>query len=176
MSIIACRVTKDKIYLAADTQLTRGSDIRPGVKYKKIRNVKGLVIAAVGTCTEVDLFTKYVKENEFPYRKRDIVTFMADFYAHRDTVNAKLIPKGDDDVSSGTFIIVFNGNAYSISDLFVAKINDLYAIGSGEPYALGAMEFGATVQEAIEITCKYSTDCSVPIQYMEIERRQHGKK
>ena len=171
MSIIACRVTPEKIYLAADTQLTRGQDKRWGLKYKKMRKVAGLVICSVGTCSESDLFCKYIEENEFPYCKKDIPIFMADFYAYKEDFHEKMKTKDDEDISDCTFLIVFKNNVYQVADLFVAKVKDFIAIGSGECYAIGAMEMGASVQEAVGVTCKYVCACGLPVQYMEIERK-----
>jgi hypothetical protein len=135
-----------------------------------------LFVAAVGTCSEADLFLRYLKDNSFPPTKKDIPLFMAEFYEFRDKVSAKLTPEGKEDISACTFIIVMNGNAYQVADLFVAKIVDIYAMGSGEGYAMGALDMGATVEEAVMTTCKYNSDCGLPLQYMEIERRKNGKR
>lgn len=170
MSVVACKVTKDKIYLAADSQLTKGNYKCRGLKYNKIRKIKGLVVCVAGTCAEADMFIQYIRENEFPYRKRDIPTFMADFYKRRDKINAKLVPEGKDDISNCTFMIIMNNNAYQVSDLFVTKIVDIFAIGSGEAYAMGAMGMGATVEEAVAVACEYNIECSLPLVYMEIDR------
>jgi ATP-dependent protease HslVU (ClpYQ) peptidase subunit len=176
MSVVACKVTKDKIYLAADSRISRGKYIAPGLKFKKIRKVEGLIVAMTGTCSEGDLFIRYIEENEFPYRAKDIPTFMSDFYAYRDTVHAKLAPKGEDELSECNFIVVLNGNAYFISGLTVFKIKKEFAIGSGDDFASGALSKGATVQEAVEITCRHCSECGPPIQYVEIKRRKHGKR
>jgi ATP-dependent protease HslVU (ClpYQ) peptidase subunit len=171
MSIVACKVTKDTIYLAADTQLTHGNEKRWGLKYKKIRRVAGLVVCSVGACSEADLFCKYIEEHEFPHYKKDIPIFMADFFKYKESFHDKMKTKDEEDISECTFLVVFKNNVYLIADLFVAKVRDFIAIGSGEGYAIGAMAMGATVQKAVEITCKYVCACGLPVQYMEIERR-----
>lgn len=39
-----------------------------------------------------------------------------------------------------------------------------YSIGSGRKYALGAMEAGATVEDAIRIACKLDTLSDLPLE------------
>jgi len=170
MSIIACRVTKDKIYIAADSQLTCGNDRRPGLAYKKITKIRDIVLCVVGTCTEANLLVEYIKENKVPRSPRKLTLYMSDFYKWRDEVSPTLTPEEKDRTSNCQFIFIVGGRVLNTSNLFVAEVLEFHAIGSGEDYAIGAMECGASVKRAVEVACKYNNDCGLPVQYMEIRR------
>lgn len=51
---------------------------------------------------------------------------------------------------------------FEIEDKFVS-------IGSGSPYALSAMELGATAKEAVLIACKYERNCGRGVDVLEFE-------
>jgi hypothetical protein len=51
---------------------------------------------------------------------------------------------------------------YDVSD------NPYIAIGSGEAAALAALDMGATAQQAVEIACRRSGGCALPVHYVEI--------
>ena len=170
MSIITCRVTKDKIYLAADSQLTCGSDRRPGLLYKKIIKIKDIVLCAVGTCAEVNLLVEYIKENKLPRSPQKLTLYMANFYKWRDEVTPTLIPEEKDRTSHCQFMFIVRGKVLYAASLFATEVLEFHAIGSGEDLAMGAMECGVSVKKAVEVACKYNTDCGLPVQYMEIRR------
>ena len=43
-----------------------------------------------------------------------------------------------------------------------------YAIGSGCEFATGAMEMGATAEEAVQVAIKHSTSCGGPINVLRL--------
>lgn len=51
-----------------------------------------------------------------------------------------------------------------------------WAIGSGAPVALGAMERGATAIEAVEAACRWNTDCGLPVVSMNLRSIRNGLK
>lgn len=70
--------------------------------------------------------------------------------------------------------ILPSGQAYCIwverkdADVIQATVNKInapfFALGSGGKYAIGAMENGASPEEAISIACKWDSGCALPIQ------------
>jgi len=48
---------------------------------------------------------------------------------------------------------------------------DVYAVGSGSTYAMGAMEMGATPQQAIEVAAKYDPQTSSPVNVVKLKGR-----
>jgi ATP-dependent protease HslVU (ClpYQ) peptidase subunit len=70
------------------------------------------------------------------------------------------------------FLIAVGGELFDIGDDFsICRSNDgWYAIGSGAGYALGALAMGATPQEAVEASCKFSVYSSGPVITLEQSR------
>jgi hypothetical protein len=54
--------------------------------------------------------------------------------------------------------------------VWAASVSELRAkfagVGSGSPYAIGAMHHGATAQQAVKIACKLDAFCALPLQVM----------
>jgi ATP-dependent protease HslVU (ClpYQ) peptidase subunit len=53
---------------------------------------------------------------------------------------------------------------------------DTYAIGSGGPVALGAMEMGASLQKAIAIAAKWDCKTGGTAQLMRLDARLHARR
>lgn len=62
------------------------------------------------------------------------------------------------------FIIAFNGELFDVDqELSVTRDETgLYAVGSGAPYALGALHMGAEGEEALEVAAKISAFTAPP--------------
>ncbi|MFN9898685.1 MAG: hypothetical protein ACK55Z_07810, partial [bacterium] len=81
----------------------------------------------------------------------------------------------DDDKKDGMrfqFLMSVGGEIFDIDeDLSVMKSEDnIYAIGSGGPYALGALHAGAEPMQAMEIASKVSAYSSPPF-YQEVQSK-----
>jgi 20S proteasome alpha/beta subunit len=53
-------------------------------------------------------------------------------------------------------------------DLLDTVDDEFLAIGSGRSVAIGALEMGASAEEAVEIAIKYNTYCGGPIQVLKL--------
>ena len=177
MTVIACKVGDDKIFLAADTQVTKGDCAMPGLKYSKVKRIGELLIAGSGRCDEVGLFNSYIKNNVFPLDTDNIPEYMAAFYRYRDSFSEWIKPAPDERAESGNhYVVIGRGRVFVIGGLATFELNDgaIYATGSGEEFAMGVMGFGGTVVDAVRIACKYDINCSEPIDYFEIDRIKEG--
>lgn len=65
------------------------------------------------------------------------------------------------DTDSTLYIIAFKDKAYVYEEGGIVQIDDYFAIGSGDSYALGALYNGATVTQAIYTACHFCSTCSV---------------
>lgn len=55
---------------------------------------------------------------------------------------------------------------------YVCEIKDsMCAVGSGAPYAYGAMEAGKTAAQAVEIACKRDIMSALPVQTLELSKQ-----
>jgi len=62
---------------------------------------------------------------------------------------------------------VWDGSVSAITDPFVA-------VGSGQQYAYGAMEHGASAQEAVRTACKRDLHCALPLQWESVDGRSRS--
>lgn len=53
---------------------------------------------------------------------------------------------------------------------YICEITDsMCAVGTGAPYAYGAMEFGASAEEAVEVACRRDPFSALPVQILKID-------
>ena len=52
----------------------------------------------------------------------------------------------------------------------LAVLNEVYAVGSGSHYAIGAMEAGATPKQALSIAAKYDSQTAAPFEFVKLSR------
>ena len=85
--------------------------------------------------------------------------------------------RGDDD--SDFIYVGKDGTAYWLTCPFLRKVrivNKYYAIGSGGAFALGALEAGATVEQALAIAAKYDPHTGKTNRTVEIKKAPTPKR
>jgi len=139
--------------MCADSRITSGSDIC-GRMNKIVRTPKrGLLAGGAGRCSDVQKFLDWcVDDCEGPLTQD----------AHSEWEGMVVYPNGS---------MVY----YSNKGSWVPQKEKFYALGSGEPYALGAMAFGATAREAVKVACQYDSSCGLPIRSLQQWTRPGAK-
>lgn len=173
MTVIACKVFENSISIAADTQVTKGDCVVPGLLYSKIKHIGEITLAGSGRCDEFNLLQKYIESNSMPTEANCISVYMAGFYKWRDSLSEWIKPTPEDRSDSNNhYIFIIRGRVFVIGGLVCFELapGALYATGSGEEYAMGAMGAGATPEEAVKIACKYDVSCSEPIDNFSAKR------
>ena len=132
---MTCVVFKDGV-LAADRLITDPWDVRVG-EVSKIFRTKTAAYGYAGHWGDVGLFIEWA-HTSFDLTRRP------KFEKPLEIV--RVDPNGPS-FSSGTAPIFHPVNA------------PFYAIGSGKFLAMGAMEMGATAEEAVAVAIKYDTGC-----------------
>ena len=66
-------------------------------------------------------------------------------------------------------MIALHGQVFEIADDFSISLDDsgFYGVGSGSAYAIGALNVGATVEQALTIAAKNDAFTSAPFIYLE---------
>jgi hypothetical protein len=125
-------------------------------------------IADVGNKAFISGFTNYLIYHDFiiDYDRSvidNIRVFIADFL---DWSSRKKI---DYDFSA---ILIVDEEVYNITGIAVEKIDvgNYKCLGSGDQYAIGAMEACNDVKKAIEIACSQDVYCGGPINKIEIQK------
>ena len=132
MSVVAVKVTKNKITIGADSILVSGWTQEKD-KLAKLNKVNGMVIGDVGDAQEGALFLLYCKTRKPREASVDaIVEFMSEF---QDWMNNKT---GESKLSN-QYILIIEKKAFMIEGFFIKEVTDYTAIGAGMDFALSAL-------------------------------------
>lgn len=166
----------DRSVLVADSRVTDDAGrIYAHRVMKKISQRGSLLIAGAGEVTPCDIAQNIWIPPQFTAKdKKDVYRFM--ITKVMPSLRKCLTDNGynfEEDKKDGMrfqFLISVGGEIFDIDeDLSVMKSDDnLYAIGSGGPYALGALYAGAEPEVAMDIASKVSA-YSAPPFYQEVQ-------
>lgn len=168
----------DHSLIVADSRVTDDSGrIYAHKVMKKIARRGAVVIAGAGEVAPCDIAQNIWVPPQFTAKdKKDVYRFM--ITKVMPSLRKCLIDNGynfEEEKKDGMrfqFLISVGGEVFDIDeDLSVMKSEDnMYAIGSGGSFALGALYAGADPLEAMEIACKVSA-YSAPPFYQEIQQK-----
>ncbi len=166
----------DHSLLYADSRVTDDAGrIYAHKVMKKIAKRGAILIAGAGEVAPCDIAQNIWIPPQFTAKdKKDVYRFM--ITKVMPSLRKCLIDNGynfEEDKKDGMrfqFLISVGGEIFDIDeDLSVMKSDDnLYAIGSGGPYALGALYAGADPEVAMEIASKVSAYSAAPF-YQEVQ-------
>lgn len=165
MSIVACKVYKDKIEIGADSIKVRYPTQQKN-KNIKLCKINDMIIGSSGTVEEIALFRNYCMSHKIlKANERFVFEFMCEFAEWKK----KKIDKYD---IENSYIIVFLGKAFHIHGFLIEEIKTYEAIGAGLDYALSVMYLGHDVEKAVETACELSVYCEKPINIMTMKKEK----
>ena len=163
MSVVAVKVTKNKITIGADSILVSGWTQEKD-KLAKLNKANGMIIGDVGDAEEGALFLLFCKTRKPREASVDaIVEFMSEF---QDWMNNKT---GESKLSN-QYILIIEKKAFMIEGFFIKEVTDYTAIGAGMDFALSALYLGNSVKESIKAACHLSVYCEESINIIEVEK------
>lgn len=163
MSVVAVKVTKNKITIGADSILVYGNTQEKD-KFAKLNEVNGMIIGDVGDAQEGALFLIFCKTRKPREASVEaLVEFMSDF---QDWLGKKI----DNTTLENQYIIVLEKKAFMLEGFFIKEITDYTAIGAGMDYALAALYLGNSVKESIKAACHLSIYCEEPINLFSVDK------
>lgn len=172
MTVIAVQVKKKQIELASDCQTTWGSNKFPkkettdsSIKVNgKIFQLNGMTVGAAGETSTISWLQIFCKSHKPKEADRDSI--LEWFVEFKQWVKIK----GTLDNISIHFILIMNGKAFAVYDFMeVNEITDFDAVGSGMWLAIGAMDNGCSVTEAVNTAIKYDLYCGGKTNYVIVE-------
>jgi ATP-dependent protease HslVU (ClpYQ) peptidase subunit len=176
-------VAKDgKVIIGADSQTTDGNRPVRHPNMKKMSQTNGWIIAGSGDATPCDIlqlvFTPpvpTVKEREDMYRFM-VAKFVPAMRECLEENNWK--PDASDKDSGFSMLFAFDGEIFNIGDDYSVLQNaeGIYGIGSGSPYAMGALYVDATIEKALETAAKNDVYTSAPFHILEQKKVFVGAK
>lgn len=158
MSIVCCRVYKDRIEVASDSISVRGYTQSKKSACLKLFQNGGVLIAGVGDAQELTLLNLFSKSRT-PANNTEaaILDYITDFAEWQEKKT------GEYEISN-SYIIVYGGAAYCIDEFMVERILDFEAIGAGSDFALAALYLDHDVEKAAETACELSVLCERPVK------------
>ena len=166
MSVVVCKVTKDKIEMASDSIVVQGWTKlnTPQEKVVKMMKYNDMIIGGCGDAEELSLFFHYMKTHTIEEMdEKSVLDFAIEFRRWKKDLT------GDNKLEN-PYIIAYKGKAFAVMGMLIFPINDYYAIGAGQDYALGALYMGATPREAVKTACELCAMVCEPIVSESIER------
>ena len=161
MSVVACKIYKDRYEMASDSIIVWGwtQDKGKNLDMVKLIECNDLIIGSSGLSSEIEMMRMFVK-NHRPIQEdgESILNFMDEF------VNW-MKKKTDDDHNSikNSFIIGMKVKVFQFNCWNVCEVLTHTAIGAGMDYASTALYLGHDVEKAVEVATELSIYCEKPI-------------
>lgn len=156
VSVIAAKVYDDKIIMAADSIITKGSSKR-NTNFVKISEINSMIIGGTGTCEEMSLMLHYAQTHKpASCSEKDVLTFVVEFAKWKNEL------VGNSYIDNG-YLLIYQGHLFSIERMFVTEVFDFMAIGAGANFAEAALYLNHEPKEAVKVACELSCYVSEPI-------------
>tara|TARA_R110002020_G_scaffold138469_7_gene308594 strand:- start:51831 stop:52325 length:495 start_codon:yes stop_codon:yes gene_type:complete len=164
MSVVAVKVTKEKIVIGADSILVSHGTTQEKDKFAKLNKVNDIIVGDVGDAQEGGLFLMFCRTRKPREASIEaIIEFMSEF---QDWMKSKT----DESKLTNEYILIIDKKAFLVEGFFVKEIIDYTAIGAGMDFALSALYLGNSVEESIKAACHLSVYCEEPINIIEVEK------
>ena len=164
MSVVAVKVTNEKITIGADSILVSHGTTQEKDKFAKLNKVNDIIIGDVGDAQEGGLFFMFCRTRKPREASVEaIIEFMSEF---QDWMKNKT----DESKLRNEYILVLEKKAFLVEGFFVKEIIDYTAIGAGMDFSLAALYLGNSVKESIKAACHLSVYCEEPINIMEVKK------
>lgn len=166
MSVVVCKVSKDKIEIASDSIVVCGWTKlnNPQNKVVKMMKYNDMIIGGCGTAEEESLLFHYMKTHTIEdMDEKSVLDFIIEFRRWKNDLT------GDNSLVN-PYVIAYKGKAFAMEGMLVFPIDDYYAIGAGQDYALGALYMGASAAEAVKAACELCAMVCEPIVCESIPR------
>jgi hypothetical protein len=142
-------IAADRQCMAADTALVMGET---RASCCKIFRIKGALVGTAGGNGEGEVFLRWYK-------------------------SGGEIPKLDKDADFCALVLNAEGLWHYEYDFMPTKLNnDFWAIGTGAPHALTAMNMGATPEEAVRQAVQFDVNSSLPVDVFQLKVKRADSK
>lgn len=170
MTTIVGVVKDGKVVMGADSLVTAGLRKHIHPHMPKIINNHGYLIGGAGDVAACDILM-YIWTPPVPtaQQKKNIYKFMVTTVvpSMREALEYNGYKPDPSDKEAGfEVLLAVDGELFNISDDFSVLIDEtgIYGVGSGAPFALGALHEGATIERSLEIAEKLSPYTAGPFQ------------
>lgn len=177
MSVVAVKETKTHIEIAADRQITFGKfnkmvETTSNVceQPSKLFQENGIIIGAAGLVEESSLLKIFCKNHKPKNADEDsVMEFLIEFldwYKKKNNQKAQL---------KNQYIILYEGKIFECLGMWAREVKDFTAIGSGKFLALGAMYFGRSAEDGVDVAKEFDLYCGGKTKILKIKKESLKK-
>lgn len=157
MSVVAARVYKDKIVMAADSIVVRGWSKRTDHDIVKINEINGMIVGGTGYAQELSLMWQYMATHKpASAAEKDVLNFIVEFSKWK----RDLIGNGSVD---NTYLMAYDGHLFQIEDMLVYEVSEYSAVGAGQDFSNAVLYLGNSPRDAVKVACELSCFVAEPI-------------
>ena len=157
MSVVAARVYKDKIIMAADSIIVRGWSKRTDHDIVKIDEINGMIVGGTGYAQELSLMWQYMATHKpASATEKDVLSFIVEFSQWK----RNLIGNGNVD---NTYLMAYDGHLFQIEEMLVYEVSEYSAVGAGQDFANAVLYLGNSPRDAVKVACELSCFVAEPI-------------
>ena len=157
MSVVAARVYKDKIIMAADSIIVRGWSKRTDHDIVKINEINGMIVGGTGYAQELSLMWQYMATHKpASTTEKDVLSFIVEFSQWK----RNLIGNGNVD---NTYLMAYDGHLFQIEEMLVYEVSEYSAVGAGQDFANAVLYLGNSPRDAVKVACELSCFVAEPI-------------
>lgn len=157
MSVVAARVYKDKIIMAADSIIVRGWSKRTDHDIVKINEINGMIVGGTGYAQELSLMWQYMATHKpASATEKDVLSFIVEFSQWK----RNLIGNGNVD---NTYLMAYDGHLFQIEEMLVYEVSEHSAVGAGQDFANAVLYLGNSPRDAVKVACELSCFVAEPI-------------
>jgi ATP-dependent protease HslVU (ClpYQ) peptidase subunit len=178
MTVLIGLEHESRVYIGADSRTTTGWEASTQQRPKVFR-LGTYLIAATGRCRFADLLEFGFDAPQDESGKYDTRFMVRSFVPTLRTLlkdHGAMGKTEETEAALGGFLVGAAGHLYHVCEDFAVTSSDdgLMAIGSGSPYALGAMEARKDMPPrdrillALEVAAKFNIGCGPPYVVMEV--------
>lgn len=155
MTVIIAQRTPDLITFATDSQGTSGYVKQ---RTQKLEVIDDMLVATTGTMSQLSLLRTFCHENAIKTADhKGVSSFFIEFYKwQREFMN-----KWPEEMNN--YLLAKEMKLFYVASLQIDDISDVKACGTGREAAMGALNAGGTIREAVEAACDIDLYCSAPI-------------
>lgn len=164
MSVVAARVYKDKIVMAADSIMVRGYSKKTDHDLVKIKEINGMLVGGSGYAQEMALMYQYMTTHKpSSASEKDILSFIIEFSKwKRDMIGSGSI--------DNMYLMAYEGHLFQIEQMLVYEVHGYSAIGAGCDFANAILHVGNGPREAVRVACELSCFVAEPILEYEMSK------
>jgi ATP-dependent protease HslVU (ClpYQ) peptidase subunit len=172
LTVIAAKVYKGKVVMAADSQVSSVTESFKSAKnFSKLIRFKNFTIGYCGSATIFHMLRDLQRDKIFQEKSLESPNQVFNltkpiFEQYAKTLNKFFTPR--EQLETAELLLCSSSRIFACDETFCMERSDYFSIGSGSSYALGALHSGATPEKAVSAAIEFSLGCGGEVSIVEV--------